>query len=160
MMSALRDWPDEEPWKVRPRRSPESLCLGGGRHSSQQVIGRSLTRALRGSFQSSDHVYYLGEPGTLIMPNRTRVNGGIAVAKTEDKPTCHLFIQIRDDSGQVRDMRMGALVAEFASLEKDRIREFKSDRGSSELLSDIEVRDDVSCAAPEASCEASRELMF
>lgn len=93
-------------------------------------------------FQSKDHIYYLGEPGALLMPNGTRVNGGIALPKHALAPPCHLFIQIGDDSEQARDMRLGALVVALTRLEKGRIREFKKDPACIGFMTRIAVVND------------------
>ncbi|KRA46509.1 hypothetical protein [Pseudoxanthomonas sp. Root630] len=93
-------------------------------------------------FQSKDHIYYLGEPGALLMPNGTRVNGGIALPKHALAPPCHLFIQIGDDSERARDMRLGALVVALARLEKGRIREFKEDPACIGFMTRIAVVND------------------
>lgn len=90
-------------------------------------------------FQSREHVYYLGEPGALPMPNGVRVNGGIALAKSGDR-SCHLFIQIGDDSRAVREAGMGPVVAALARLESGRIREFRDDPACSAFIDHIRVQ--------------------
>lgn len=78
-------------------------------------------------FEGPEHVYYLGEPKALIMPNGVRVNGGIALPKPGATVGCHLFIQIGDDAKAVRDAGMGVVISALARMEAGRIREFKKD---------------------------------
>lgn len=90
-------------------------------------------------FEGPEHVYYLGEPKALIMPNGVRVNGGIALPKAASTAGCHLFIQIGDDSKQVRDAGMGVVIAALARMETGRIREFRKDPTCSGLMPYINV---------------------
>jgi hypothetical protein len=93
-------------------------------------------------FQTAQHVYYLGPPKALIMPNGTRVNGGIALPRAAAGTNCHLFIQIGDDSQAVRDMRMGLVVSQLAKLEAGRIREFQDDPACAPFLDVVRVTED------------------
>lgn len=90
-------------------------------------------------FQDEHRTYFLGPPQALLMPNQTRVNGGIALPKSTSDRTCHLFIQVGDDSQAVRDMRMGLVVEQIAKLEAGRIREFKDDPACTPYLDRIHL---------------------
>ncbi len=93
------------------------------------------------AFASATHVFYLGPPKSLIMPNGVRVNGGIALPKSPGDPACHLFIQIGDDSRQVREQGMGVVVAQVAKLEAGSIREFRNDPTCQGFLPRIQLVD-------------------
>lgn len=90
-------------------------------------------------FESTDHMYYLGEPASLLMPNGARIGGGIALPKADSSKGCHLFIRIGDDSHDVRRNGMGLVVSELAKLEEGRIREFKDDPSCSGFMDHIHV---------------------
>ncbi|GAB3752722.1 hypothetical protein [Lysobacter olei] len=90
-------------------------------------------------FEGPEHVYYLGEPKALIMPNGVRVNGGIALPKPGATVGCHLFIQIGDDSKAVRDAGMGVVISALARMEAGRIREFKKDSACGGFMPHIAV---------------------
>lgn len=115
----------------------EQDVLLANKVSSGLVAGR-----YEAVFQNAQFVYYLGPSKALLMPNGTRVNGGIALPKTAGGPTCHLFIQIGDDSQAVRDMHMGLVVTQLAKLEAGRIREFRDDPTCAPYLERIRVVED------------------
>lgn len=101
----------------------------------QTKIAAGLAKGTyRSIFESSESIYYLGESKALILNPKTRVNGGIAISKHASNPVCHLFIQIGDDSEEVRSMGMGPVVSQLAKLEAGRIREFKNDPSCQPLL--------------------------
>jgi len=93
------------------------------------------------AFASDTHVFYLGPPKALIMANGTRVNGGIALPKTAGDTSCYLFIQIGDDSQQVREQGMGVVAAQVAKLEAGSIREFRNDPMCQGFLPRIQLVD-------------------
>ena len=132
----------KSPKSFDPVRSPSHFVLEADVMVANKVSSGLAKGSYQAVFQSKDHVYYLGEPGALLMPNGTRVNGGIALPKDALAPPCHLFIQIGDDSEQARDMRLGSLVAALARLEEGRIREFKKDPACTEFMTKISVVND------------------
>lgn len=132
----------KSPKSFDPVPSPSHFILETDVVVANKVSSGLAKGSYQAVFQSKDHVYYLGEPGALLMPNGTRVNGGIALPKHALAPPCHLFIQIGDDSEQARDMRLGSLVAALARLEEGRIREFKKDPACIEFMAKIAVVDD------------------
>jgi hypothetical protein len=89
-------------------------------------------------FATDRHVYYLGEPKALLMPNGARVNGGIALPR-DGGEACHLFIQVGDDSAYTRELGMGLIVNQIARMEAGRIREFKDDAACAGFLPSVQV---------------------
>ena len=70
----------KSPKSFDPVRSPSHFVLEADVMVANKVSSGLAKGSYQAVFQSKDHVYYLGEPGALLMPNGTRVNGGIALA--------------------------------------------------------------------------------
>lgn len=132
----------KSPKSFDPVPSPSHFVLEADVMVTNKVSSGLPKGSCQAAIQSKNNVYYLGELGALLMPNGARVNGGIALPKHALAPPCHLFVQIGDDSEQSRDMRLGALVAALARLEKGRIREYKKDSACIGFMKKIAVVDD------------------
>lgn len=108
--------------------------------SMPNKLNATLTKGrYQAVFQSKDHVFYLGAPKALQLGNGPHVSGGIALPKPDSKLSCHMFIQIGDDSKEVREQGMGPIVAALAKAEAGRIREFKKDPNCAGLMPHIQI---------------------